>query len=71
MKKEPKKERRLKRELRLRGFDTKKAAAHESVSVQTVNNWCSGRSIIPACTVVRFKELGIPASALENPGEWV
>lgn len=66
-----KKERRLKKELRLLGYDTRRLASELNVSEQTVNNWCSSRTIIHARMIQQLLDLGVTKKAIEKPYELV
>ena len=66
-----KKEATLRKELRMIGLTTSDIAEKFNVSVQTVNNWISGRIFIPPVVAVKLQEMGIPKKAVLKPSEMV
>ena len=42
-----------------------------NVSMQTVNNWISGRIFLPPSVAVKLQDMGIPKKAIRNPSDMV
>ena len=64
-------ERRLKKELRMIGFDVEKVSDHFNVTGNTVRNWLAGRTNIPPKIAVSLLRMGIPKKALIKPYEFI
>ena len=66
-----KKEARLRKEMRMIGLTTQALSQKFDVSIQTVNNWISGRIFIPPVVAVKLQEMGIPKKAVFSPSDMV
>ena len=66
-----KKERQLKKGLRLLGYSQPMIAEKLKVTTATINNWITGRIFIPPDMVKMFLEMGISREILADPSKKV
>ena len=66
-----KKEKQLKKAIRLLGFSQSDLAKKFKVTRATVNNWITGNTFIPPNIVIKLKEMGIASKVLENPSKLI
>ena len=64
-------ERQLRKEMRIIGLTTKILSDKFNVSMQTINNWISGRIFLPPSVAVKLQDMGIPKKAIRNPSDMV